>query len=323
MIKHLIKSIISDNIALTVCATICLALSTFVILYELSFSYKVTAYNFDSTYVVDTDNMPFADAKSKTDSVGTKDFDNILYSAGNGVAFGKIDYGITKGRRPLNAGEVIASNALGCAPGATVHYGGNEYTVVGIAYLNGYEILIDYDLNDCSAFGISEIVLIASVKASRAAIADKLGAAFQGCNISIPKKIGIIDALTTTPVFILAIVIILLSVCTYSLCVNYLLKKTYKPATVYLFLGFPADKLIIRLFLFVLSAITACFAICGGIFAVAEHIVAAKGTAFMSNVVLSFGDYMTVYAVMIFLSAVMLLPAVIDVSKKSVRYKYV
>ncbi len=59
MIKHLIKSIINENIALTVCATICLVLSSFVILYEISFAYKLTAYNFDTTYFIETNEMLF------------------------------------------------------------------------------------------------------------------------------------------------------------------------------------------------------------------------------------------------------------------------
>lgn len=323
MIKHLIKSIINENIALTVCATICLVLSSFVILYEISFAYKLTAYNFDTTYFIETNEMLFSEAKIKAENVGTKNFSRILFFSGNGIVFGNANSDVIKGRKPLKEGEVIASYVLKIDVGAIIHFGENEYKVVGIANVDDYEILIDYNLNDCSNFAVSGIAFVADVKATRAEIIKELHSEFPESDITTPKKIGVKEAFETTPIFMLTIVIIILSVCTYVLSINYLLRKTYKPMKIYMFLGFDANKIIIRLLSFVLVVISFCFAICGGIFAIAEQIVAKAGSVFMSNVVLSFSDYLLAYAVMILTSVTLLIPAMIDVTKKSVEYKYV
>lgn len=323
MIKHLIKSIIFDNVALTVCATICLVLSIFVILYEVSFSYKVTTYNFDSTYFVETDEMSFSEAKHKTEEVGMKNFTEVMFIVGNGIVFSKSNKDVIKGRLPIKEGEVIASYLLKCDIGTTVHYGEKEYKVSGITSSEDYDILIDYDLNDCSIYNVSGILLVASVKVARDEVIKKLKEVFPRDSISVPKKVGVKEALTTTPIFILSIVVILLSVCTYSFCINYLLQKTIKPMTVYLFLGFSSESIIIRLLSFVLAIITCCFVACSGIYAIAEQVVSQNSVAFMPNVKLMLGDYLLIYAIIIIASLIMVLPAIISISKKSVRYKYV
>lgn len=323
MIKNIVKSIIRDNVPLVICMLCCLIFGNFVILYELSFSYKITANNYNSTYYVQTENSAYQNIKNEISRLRATDYEYIYYSVGNGLACGKYNSMIDEGRKPIKSNEVLAEYAMGYDVGTKVVYNGVEYTVVGLATLPGFDVLIDDEYNDCSSFMINEVLLNANVKVARKKIISELSLVFPNSVITAPQKIGIKQAFTTTPIFLLVIAIVFISIFTFALIIRYLLTKAFKPMMVYLLLGFPAEKIIMRLLLFVFLTITSAVLFNSIVYSIAEYILSINAKTFMSNVVLSFSDYLIVYASMLFLCYIMLIPTVIRLMKKSVGYKYV
>ncbi len=150
----------------------------------------------------------------------------------------------------------------------------------------------------------------------------KLTAQFGAEQITPPEKINAVEVFIYNPVVILLIVLLLLAVFTYVICFNYLFRKTQKPFTVYLFLGYSADYLISRLLMLVFCCVAVNYAVSAGAFAIYDAVSAMSATT-IYPVTLAFTDYLLVFAVFLVLSIPMFIPVVRDLFRKSVRYKYV
>lgn len=319
MAKNIFKSVFLTSIPLTVCTVVCLLVSNFLILYEYSFITKLAYVNGDNKYYVESGEN-IAAVRAATAGLDG-DFKSITYIIGNGLTatedFSK--YSIRVGRRPASDDEAL-SGALTIPVNATVHFGGRSYVIVGQTDVEDGEVVISAD--SLAPDTVIEGLSLRSKIMNRSKADEKIEAHFHSSQITKPEKVNTANLFENNPILILIITMLLLAIFTYAVCFRYLFQKTQKTFTVYLFLGYSADYLICCLISLIFCFVALCFAAGGGAFAIYDA-VSASSSATIYPVTLAFTDYLLVFAVFIILSIPMLVPAIRDVFRKSVRYKYV
>lgn len=319
MTKNLLKSIFLSNIPLVICTMACLFVSNFIILYELSFAYKIAYMNLDNQYIIEMEDKNFSELQNRVKNLNYENYHTVYYYLGNGIVVADAyNDMIHAGRRIMSPEEALTSNAS-IPLGAKVHYKEQVYTIVGLASFEGETLILTDTVSADEK--IAAIMLRAKNATKQSQSNAKISSVFNDCNIIYPKKITFTTAVKDNPIFMLLAIVFLLAVFTYAICIRYLFLKTYKPVTVYLFLGFSVDFLLIQLIKFIFGFILSVFVLSSGAFAIYDAVMAADIT--LPHISLGIADYLIVFGLFIIFSIPMLLPVIKDLTKKSVGYKYV